>query len=109
MGGRDLPTRFYLHICGGEVSRADVSWVDPTLPTTGGGKLHLEIRSQRDPTLIDYILTDMDVRTTRSRLLGKMTFETGGPVLVVKNVDVEGTPFDFDLLRTLTGSTFPYD
>ncbi|MEP6549895.1 MAG: hypothetical protein ABJB95_01860, partial [Gemmatimonadales bacterium] len=107
--GSDLPIRYYLHIVGDSVSLADVSWVYPTLPTTGGGKLNLEIRSQRDPTFIDYILTDMDVRTTRSRLLGKMTFETGGPVLVVKNVDVEGTPFDFDLLRTLNGKAFPYD
>lgn len=107
--GSDLPIRYYLHIIGDSVSLADVTWVYPTLPRTGGGKLNLDIRSQRDPRFIDYILTSMDVRTTRSRLLGKMTFETGGPVLVVKNVDMEGTPFDFDLLRTLNGKPFPYD
>jgi autotransporter translocation and assembly factor TamB len=55
------------------------------------------------------VLTNMDVRTTKSRLMGQMTFETGGPVLVVKNVDVDAVPMDFDLLRTFNGKDFPYD
>jgi autotransporter translocation and assembly factor TamB len=107
--GNDLPVRYYVHVVGDSVSLSDVSWVYPTLPTTGGGKLELDIRSQRNPHLIDYILTKMDVRTTGSRLLGQMTFGTGGPVLAVKNVDVEAMPVDFDLLRTFNGKKFPYD
>ncbi|HMG71633.1 MAG TPA: translocation/assembly module TamB domain-containing protein [Gemmatimonadaceae bacterium] len=107
--GSDLPIRYYLHIIGDSVSLSDVAWVYPTLPTTGGGKMVLDIRSQRNPHFLDYIITKMDVRTTRSRLLGQMTFGTGGPVLVVKNVDMQAAPVDFDLLRTLNGKTFPYD
>src|SRR3954466_7766928 len=107
--GSDLPVRYYLHIIGDSVSMADVAWVYPTLPTTGGGKMKLDIRSQRNPKLLDYILTDMDVRTTRSHLLGDMTFGTGGPVLVVKNVEMQAAPMNFDLLRTLNGKKFPYD
>jgi translocation and assembly module TamB len=71
--------------------------------------MELDIRSQRNPHFLDYIITNMDVRTTGSRLMGAMTFETGGPVLVVKNVDVEAMPVDFDLLRTFNGKKFPYD
>jgi len=107
--GSDLPIRYYLHIIGDSVSLSDVAWVYPTLPTTGGGKMVLDIRSQRNPHFLDYIITSMDVRTTRSRLLGQMTFGTGGPVLVVKNVDMQAAPVDFDLLRTLNGKVFPYD
>src|SRR5947207_2592924 len=107
--GSDLPVRYYIHIIGDSVSLADVQWVYPTLPNTGGGKMELDIRSQRNPKYLDYILTNMDVRTTRSRLLGNMTFETGGNVLAVKDVELQATPVNFDLLRTLNGKPFPYD
>jgi autotransporter translocation and assembly factor TamB len=107
--GSDLPVRYYIHVVGDSVSLADVAWVYPTLPTTGGGKMELDIRSQRNPKYLDYILTNMDVRTTRSHLIGNMTFETGGPVLAVKNVEMQAAPVNFDLLRTLNGKQFPYD
>jgi autotransporter translocation and assembly factor TamB len=107
--GSDLPVRYYIHVVGDSVSLADVAWVYPTLPTTGGGKMELDIRSQRNPRLIDYIISNMDVRSTRSRLIGDMTFETGGDVLAVKNVEMQATPVNFDLLRTLNGKPFPYD
>ena len=51
----------------------------------------------------------MDVRTVKSRLLGDMTFETGGPVLAVHDVKLRADPVDFDLLRTLNGKPFPAD
>lgn len=107
--GSDLPVRYYLKIAGDSVSLADVAWVYPTLPTTGGGKLELDIRSQRNPRYLDYIITNMDVRSTRSRLLGNMTFGTGGKVLAVKNVELQAAPVNFDLLRTLNGKQFPYN
>ncbi|HZE07962.1 MAG TPA: translocation/assembly module TamB domain-containing protein [Gemmatimonadaceae bacterium] len=107
--GSDLPVRYYLHIVGDSVALADVAWVYPTMPTTGGGKMHLDIMSERNPQLLDYVLTDMDVRTTGSHLLGDMTFATGAPVLIVKNLDLQAAPVDFDLLRTFNGKKFPYD
>jgi hypothetical protein len=107
--GSDLPVRYYLHIVGDSVSLADVAWVYPTMPTTGSGKMQLDIMSERNPRLLDYILTNMDVRTTRSHLLGQMTFTTGDPVLIVKNVDLQAAPVDFELLRTFNGKKFPYD
>jgi hypothetical protein len=107
--GSDLPVRYYLHIVGDSVSLSDVAWVYPTLPITGGGKMELDIRSERDPRLLDYVLTKMDVRTTGSRLLGQMTFAVGDPILAVRNLDLEAAPVDFDLLRTFNGKPFPYD
>ncbi|MDB4917086.1 MAG: hypothetical protein JWM95_4730, partial [Gemmatimonadetes bacterium] len=107
--GSDLPVRYDMHIIGDSVSLADVAWVYPTLPTTGSGKMVLEIRNEKDLTKIDYVLHDMDVRSTKSHLLGQMTFETGGQVLSVHDVKLTADDVDFDLLRTLNGKPFPAD
>lgn len=108
--GSDLPIRYDIRVWGDSVSLADVAWVYPTLPTTGGGRMVLDIRNDpRNLRVIDYALSDMDVRTTGSHLRGAMTFAVGGPVLVVKDVDVRAEPVDFDLLRTFAGGPFPVD
>jgi hypothetical protein len=60
--GRDLPTRYDLRIVGDSVSLADVGWVYPTLPTTGGGAMVLNIRNEKNLSIIDYALSDI-VRT----------------------------------------------
>jgi translocation and assembly module TamB len=107
--GSDLPVRYALRIFGDSVSLADVAWVYPTLPTTGGGRMVLDIRNEPNLNLLDYAVSDMDVRTTKSRLRGSMTFETGGPVLKVHDVKMQADPADWDLLRTLNGKPFPAD
>jgi translocation and assembly module TamB len=40
--GNDLPVRWNLHVIGDSVSLADVAWVYPTLPRTGGGSMVLD-------------------------------------------------------------------
>jgi translocation and assembly module TamB len=105
----DGPTRYDIRIVGDSVSLADVGWVYPTLPTTGGGSLVLNIRNESNPSILDYALSNMDVRTTRSRLKGNMTFGVGAPVLLVKDLALEAAPVNFDLIRTLNGKPFPYD
>ena len=108
--GSGLPMRYDVRVWGDSVSLADVAWVYPTLPTTGGGRLVLDIRN--DPSnlrVIDYRLSSMDVRSTGSHLRGAMTFAVGGPVLAVKDVDVRAMPLDFDLIRTFAGGPFPVD
>ncbi|HVD61726.1 MAG TPA: hypothetical protein VNC11_12710, partial [Gemmatimonadaceae bacterium] len=107
-GGPD-PMRWAIHITGDSVQLKDIAWVYPTLPTTGGGRLELDINNERHPHIMDYAITKMDVRTVRSRLLGSMTYGVGGPVLVVKDVALQGAPLNFDLIRALNGKPFPYD
>ena len=107
--GSDLPVRYAIHFTGDSVSLSDVAWVYPTLPTTGGGKMKLNIENERELQKLDYVIHDMDVRSTRSRLRGSMTFETGGTVLAVHDVKLQADPVDFDLLRTLNGKPFPAD
>jgi translocation and assembly module TamB len=107
--GSELPVRYAVRVWGDSVSLNDVAWVYPTLPTTGGGTMILDIRNERDLQQLDYALSAMDVRTTRSHLTGSMTFETGGKVLAVHDVRMTADPVDWDLLRTLNGKAFPAD
>lgn len=107
--GSDLPVRYAVHITGDSVSLSDVAWVYPTLPTTGSGKMKLDIKNERELQKLDYVIRDLDVRSTKSRLRGSMTFETGGTVLAVHDVKLQADPVDFDLLRTLNGKPFPAD
>lgn len=106
--GSDLPTRYDLLIHGDSVSMKDVAWVYPTLPTTGGGSMDLRIRNQRDLKILDYALSAMDVRTVGSRLRGAMTFGVGGPVLIVKDLDLRAEPIDWELIEDFTGEPLPY-
>jgi translocation and assembly module TamB len=106
--GSRLPTRYDVEIKGDSVSLGDVAWVYPTLPRTGTGSMRLHIRSRREnPRVIDYAITDMDVRTTGSRLRGDMTFGVGGPVLEVTDVALDAQPVDFRLIETLSGDELP--
>lgn len=108
--GSDLPIRYNVHVHADSMSLNDIAWVYPTLPRTGSGKTELDIRTQpKDPRLTDFVLTAMDVRSTRSHLLGRMTFTTGEDTLSVSDVQLTAAPVNFDLLRTLNGKQFPYD
>lgn len=107
--GSDLPLRYAIHVNADRVAMQDIAWIYPTLPTTGGGSLDLDIVSEKNPSIIDYKISNMDVRTTKSRLLGSMTYAVGGEILGLKDVDLVADPVDFDLLRALNGKPFPYD
>jgi len=108
--GNDLPIRYDITVHADSVALNDVAWVYPTLPRTGGGKATLHIGNEpANLRIIDYKLTNMDVTSTSSHLIGDMTFAVGGPVLVVKDVKMSAQPFDFALLRVLNGKPFPVD
>lgn len=108
--GSGLPVRYAIHVIGDSVAMKDVAWVYPTLPVTGGGKSEIDIHTEpNNPHLTDYVLSKMDVRSTRSHLLGTMTFTLGMDTLIVKDVRLTASPVNFDLLRTLNGKPFPYD
>lgn len=108
--GSDIPMRYDIRVVGDSVSLADVAWVYPTLPRTGGGSMALHIRNDStNLRVLEYALSDLDVRTDGSRLLGDMTYGVGAPLLIVKDVALRADPVDFDLLRTLAGGPFSYD
>ena len=103
------PAHYNLHLTSDTLALADIAWVYPNLPLTGGGSAVVDIRSDRiAPEIMNYGISNMDVRTTQSRLRGAMTFEVGRPELIIKNLALEFQPVDFDLIRVLGGGTpFP--
>jgi translocation and assembly module TamB len=104
------PVRYDIAVRGDSVSLDDVNWVYPYLPRTGGGALDLFIRNDpKNPQIIEYKLSKMDVRSTKSHITGDMTFGTGQPVLLVRDVNLRADPIDFDLIRTFNGKPFPMD
>lgn len=108
--GGGLPVRYDIRIQGDTVSMADVAWIHPSLPTTGGGRTFLSIRNDpQDLRVIEYGLKDMDARSMRSRLSGDMTFGVGAEVLRVTDVDLNLSPAHTDLLRHFNLEPFPYD
>lgn len=106
--GSGLPTRYDLTFVADTLSLADVAWVYPTLPTTGGGAVTLHIGNGRDLEVMEYALRDVDVRTMDSRLRGAMTFATGAPVFVVKDIDLRADPIDWRLIEQFSGEPLPY-
>lgn len=106
--GSGLPTRYLLDVVGDSVSLADVNWVYPTLPKTGGGRMNLRIQNERDLHVLDYAITDMDVRTMNSHVRGDVTFGSGAEVLIVKDVNARADPLDFAFLHQINGKPLPY-
>ena len=105
--GGGIPMRYNIHIVGDQVALNDIAWVYPTLPTTGGGRLDLFINNVRHPRVIDYAVKKMDIRSTSSHLTGDMTYGVGGPILVLKDVNLQASPLDFRLIRVFNGKPFP--
>jgi translocation and assembly module TamB len=97
-----------VHLQSDSTALADLHWIYATLPVHGGGPMRLHIKSRAKPDVVDYAITDMDVRSDGSRLRGDMTYGVGGPVLEVRNVRLSLEPADFRLFETLNGKPFPY-
>lgn len=107
--GSDLPIRYDARIEGDTVSLADIAWIDPSLPTEGGGSLRLAIANARgNLDVLEYAITAMDVRTHHSRLRGQMTWGVGGPVTTLRQVDLEATPIDFALIERFHQGPLPF-
>ncbi len=108
--GSGLPVRYDIRLHGDTVAMADVAWIHPSLPQTGGGSTDLTIRNDaRNLSILEYGLRNMDARSLKSRLTGRMTFGVGGEVLRVTDVALDLQPAHTDLLRQFNGEPFPYD
>jgi translocation and assembly module TamB len=108
--GGGLPDRWDVRVRGDSVALNDVHWVYATLPRTGSGSTNIHIRNSIDNlAAMEYALTDLDVRSEKSRMSGAMTFVVGNPVLGIKDVNLRFSPLNFDMVRTLAGGPFPVD
>lgn len=100
--------RFLFRIDTDSVALADVAWINPAIPNEGGGRMRLDIRNNpRDPALMEYIITQMDVRAHASRLSGQMTWGVKGRDVALRNVDLEMAPLDAALIRRFNRGPLP--
>ena len=102
------PIRLDLRASADPFALADVAWVLPGLPSEGGGRAHLDVRSEADARITDYVIRDLDIRTGDSHLRGNATVGAGGPVLIVKDVALTFEPLSVGLLRDLTRGGLPH-
>ena len=105
--GNDLPIRYDIQVHSDSVAMNDIAWIFQTLPRTGGGAMDLHIKNERDLRILDYAMTKIDARSNGSHIRGAMTYGVGGPVLIVKDVNLQLLPVDFALLETLNGKKYP--
>jgi translocation and assembly module TamB len=106
--GNDLPIRYDIRVHSDSVAMNDIAWIFQTLPRTGGGAMDLHIKNERDLRILDYAITNIDAHSNGSHIRGAMTYGVGGPVLIVKDVNLQLLPVDFALLETLNGKKYPY-
>lgn len=108
--GSNLPVRYDVGLQLDSVALSDLAWIDESVPQSGGGRAFLTMRNDpRNLNIIDYAITDMDVRALKSRLRGTMTWGVGGFVTRLTNVNLALEPAHTDLLRWFNGEPFPYD
>jgi translocation and assembly module TamB len=106
--GSGAPAHYAFTVESDSVALADVAWIDPAIPTEGGGRMVLQIRnSRRDHQLAEYVITQMDVRSHASRLRGQMTWGVKGSDVALRDVDLEMTPLDVRLLERFNRGPLP--
>lgn len=107
-GGR--PNRYDVRFTADTLSLADLYWIDPAFPTRGGGRARLQIRNAaHNERVIEYAVSDIDVRSYASHLRGRLVVDPSGPVLALRDLEMQATPLDFELLRAVNDGPFPYD
>ncbi|CAN5376915.1 hypothetical protein BH23GEM2_BH23GEM2_17240 [soil metagenome] len=107
-GGR--PVRYAIRIDAERASLADVAWIYPTFPRSGGGRATVDVRNAaHDESVIEYAVSNMDVTTHGSRLTGRMVVDPSDDLVAIRNLAVRAAPLDFELLRVVNGEPFPYD
>jgi translocation and assembly module TamB len=108
--GGNKPQQWDVRIRGDSACMSDYGWIYPTLPRTGCGRTNVWIHNDpRDLQTMLYELTEFDLSSVRSRVVGRMTYGVGPGLLQVRDVDLAAQPVDFDLLRVFKGGPFPYD
>lgn len=106
---RGEPAEYRIHVEGDSVALSDVAWISPSLPTEGTGRMTLEIRNEeKSSSVFEYAITGMDIRAHRSRVRGRMTWVIGGPVAIMKDVDLEAAPLDFALIERFNQGPLAY-
>ncbi len=105
---RGQAARFVFRVEADSMALADVAWINPAIPTEGGGRMRLDVRNNpRDLQLMEYVITQMDVRSHASRLSGQMTWGVKGTDVALRNVDLDLAPLSVELIERFSQGPLP--
>jgi translocation and assembly module TamB len=105
--GPGLPARYDIRVSSERMGLEDIAWINESLPTEGTGTVVLDIQNTRgDAQETSFIIRAMDARSHRSRIRGSMTWDVGGPAVVLRDIDLEAMPLDVRLLEVFKGGPF---
>lgn len=99
--------RYDVEAEGDDLSFADFQWLYPALPEDGGGSLRFRIQSQ-DANNILWLARDARLRTGGTEVAGSFGVVTGD-TLYFTNVDLEASPLDLELLRSMLPGELPLE
>jgi len=86
----------------------DLAWLAPNVPTTGGGRFELAIRSAGGTTPTDVTIKSVALQTTRSEVRGDASLQVDSAgAVVIRDVSVDVAPVHTDLLRLVAGDAIP--
>ena len=91
-------------LVGSPLALADLRWLNPTLPTTGGGRLRLTMRSRGDTS--EYSLADADIRYRDASIVGDASLVRIAPrgkksAMLVRGADLTVARLSTTVLKEL--------
>ena len=102
------PVQLDIQMTGDYIALADLGWIYPTLPKDGGGRVDLHVRTDpREPRIINYVLTNLDVRSGASRLLGAFTAAVGEEQVRFLDLALGAAPVTTKLLESVLAAPMP--
>lgn len=92
---------------GDDVAFADLRWLYPRMPRDGGGSLRFRIQTQESGDML-WLARDARVRSGGSEIAGSFGIVTGD-TLFFTHVDLEASPLDLELLRSVLPVDLPVE
>ena len=87
---------------------ADLDWLYPRFPETGGGSGTMLIQTQR-PEGVLWLFRDARIATRGTRVAGTFGIVTGADSLYFTNVDLRASPLNLDVIQEMLPERLPLD
>jgi translocation and assembly module TamB len=89
------------------VGLADLGWIWPVLPDSGGGRASVRLRTLEDPLDLEVAITGLDVEAMASRVRGDVTVVARVADLLLRDVDLAFAPLGVELAQRLSEGALP--
>ena len=102
------PVRFDLRAHADTAVAADIQWMTSIIPRSAVAAA--DVRMHNDPANprgMQYAVSRLDLRATRSHLTGEFVVTVRGPEVSVTALAIDTAPLDLDLVREILGDSVP--